>query len=239
MENKLSFTHVVWCIFPLIVGIWETGSKGTPTFHRECAFFRCQKIVSSLSSELRQLCPLQHISSHLIVPTLLQHTKRRGSHQTNTTFGSNVVKAEMAWEVGGVRKEVKGNSFYLTYKGPTSPPSLSKAPGALSWRFVLVHSPTQLMENWAEYLTLIWSMFPCNTLFKIGQIDPGSGSKSTKKSLPFYHLISVVITTEIDLWTAQWQESFRTLFRLEGIYINIWGGVGVGCPTSVKLKIHI
>lgn len=117
-----------------------------------------------------------------------------------------------------VREEMKGNNFYLTHKGPTSPSSLSKAPGALSWRFVLVHSPTQLMENWAKYLTSIWSMFSCNTLFKIGQIDSGSGSKSTKKSLPFYHLIRVVFTTRIDLWTAQWQESFRTLFKLEG-----WG----------------
>lgn len=99
----------------------------------------------------------------------------------------------------GVREEVKGNSFYLTYKGPTYPPNLSKAP-----------------ELSPEDLTPIWSMFPCNTLFKIGQIDSDSGSKSTKKSLPFYHLLRVVITTGIDLWTAQLQESFRTLFKLEG-----------------------
>ena len=36
----------------------------------------------------------------------------------------------MAWD-GGSQKEVEENAFHLTQEGPSSPPRLSKVPGAL------------------------------------------------------------------------------------------------------------
>ena len=87
----------------------------------------------------------------------------------------------MAWDGVGIREQVKGNGYHLTHECPTFPPRLSKAPGI----FVSIHSLTQVIESWAEYLIFIWSMFSCNTLFKTEKVDSGS-KNGPIKTLPFF-----------------------------------------------------
>lgn len=156
-------------MFPFNCGPLRTWEPETLTLHRACV------LMEAASPSWSPHCPQswgcsvcsKSTQSYLIVSNLHKLTKRRGRQQTNALLPEESQQSARQGRPGRWGLEGKWRKMPSSPTGrPCVPSQTLQSSRSSLLKARVSHCPTQVMENWAESLTPIWSMFPRNTQFQ-------------------------------------------------------------------------